>query len=58
MILLGFHLRHGFWSAFHTIGLLDPRLRPLAYSAGAVFAIVIAVAFLVMPIYLYALGRS
>ncbi|MDG2304906.1 MAG: succinate dehydrogenase cytochrome b subunit [Candidatus Binatia bacterium] len=52
MVLLGSHLRHGFWSAFQSVGLLDPRLRPLAYSAGAVFAVVMAVGFLVMPIYL------
>lgn len=54
MLLLGFHLRHGFWSAFQSIGLLDPRLRPIAYSAGAVFAVIIALGFFVMPIYLFA----
>lgn len=53
MVLLGGHLRHGFWSAFQSVGLLDPKLRPLAYSAGAVFAVAIAVGFLVMPIYLF-----
>ena len=53
MLLLGSHLRHGFWSAFQSVGLLDPRLRPLAYSVGAVFAAVMALGFLVMPIYLF-----
>ncbi len=52
MLLLGAHLRHGFWSSFQSLGLLDPRLRPLAYSAGAAFALVIALGFFVMPIYL------
>jgi len=55
MVLLGFHLRHGFWSAFQSLGLLDPRLRPLAYSAGVVVALGIAVGFFVMPIYLFAM---
>lgn len=53
MILLGFHLRHGFWSAFQSIGLLNPKLRPLAFSAGVIFAIVIAVGFLLLPIFVY-----
>lgn len=53
MILLGFHLRHGFWSAFQSIGALNPKLRPLAFSAGAIFAIVIAVGFLLLPIFVY-----
>lgn len=53
MLLLGAHLRHGFWSAFQSVGLLDPTLRPLAYSAGAGFALVIALGFFVMPIYLF-----
>jgi len=57
MVLLASHLRHGFWSAFQSVGLLDPRLRPLAYSAGAVFALVVALGFFVMPIYLFAAGK-
>jgi len=53
MILLGLHLRHGFWSAFQTIGALNPRLRSVAFSFGVVFAVVIAVGFLLLPIYVY-----
>ena len=53
MILLGMHLRHGFWSAFQSIGALNPSLRPLAYSAGAVFAVLIAVGFLILPLVLF-----
>lgn len=53
MALLGLHLRHGFWSAFQSIGLLGPGLRPLAYSAGLVFAVVVAAGFLVLPLYVY-----
>ena len=58
MALLGFHLRHGFWSAFQSIGLLDPRIRPVAYSASAIFAVVVALGFFVMPLYLFATGAS
>jgi succinate dehydrogenase cytochrome b subunit len=52
MALLGFHLRHGFWSAFQSIGLLSANVRPFAYGAGIVFAVVMAVGFLVLPIYM------
>ncbi|HZR80824.1 MAG TPA: succinate dehydrogenase cytochrome b subunit [Candidatus Binatia bacterium] len=53
MVLLGFHLRHGFWSAFQSIGALRPGLRSAAFSAGLVFAIAIAAGFVVLPIYVY-----
>lgn len=52
MVLLGFHLRHGFWSAFQSLGALGPRARPLAYSLGAVFAVVMAFGFIVLPVYM------
>jgi succinate dehydrogenase / fumarate reductase cytochrome b subunit len=52
MILLGFHLRHGFWSAFQSIGLLNASARPFAYGAGIVFAVAMAVGFLILPIYM------
>jgi succinate dehydrogenase / fumarate reductase cytochrome b subunit len=52
MLLLGFHLRHGFWSAFQSIGLLDANVRPFAYTAGVVFAVVMAVGFLLLPLYM------
>ena len=53
MVLLGFHLRHGFWSAFQSLGMLNPRLRPLAYAAGIVVGAVFAFGFLFLPIWIY-----
>jgi len=53
MLLLGVHLRHGFWSAFQSLGALNTSLRPLAYTAGVVFGAAIALAFLVLPIWIY-----
>lgn len=53
MVLLGFHLRHGFWSAFQSLGLLDRRIRPLAYSAAGAFAVAMAVGFILLPLYLW-----
>jgi succinate dehydrogenase / fumarate reductase cytochrome b subunit len=52
MILLGFHLRHGIWSAFQSLGWNNTRYMPLLQGAGLVFAIALAVAFLVLPLYI------
>ncbi|MEE8583513.1 MAG: succinate dehydrogenase cytochrome b subunit [Acidobacteriota bacterium] len=53
MILLGFHLRHGFWSAFQSLGVHHPRYTPLIYGLGVVLAVVLAVGFLFIPVWIY-----
>ncbi|GIW40233.1 MAG: fumarate reductase [Candidatus Binatia bacterium] len=53
MVLLGFHLRHGFWSAFQTLGLLDRRLQPIAYAAALGVGAILALGFLFLPLYIY-----
>ncbi len=53
MVILGLHLRHGFWSAFQSLGLLNQRLRGLAFSAGLFVAAILAVGFLILPLYIY-----
>lgn len=53
MFLLGFHLRHGFWSSLQSLGAMSPRLSPLIYTAGLVFAILLAGGFLILPLYLH-----
>jgi succinate dehydrogenase / fumarate reductase cytochrome b subunit len=53
MLLLGFHLRHGIWSAFQSLGAMNPRLTPLVYGIGGLLAVLIAVGFLVLPLYIF-----
>ena len=53
MILLGFHLRHGIWSAFQSLGAMNPRLTPVVYTLGGVLAVLIAVGFLVLPLWIF-----
>ncbi len=53
MLFLGFHLRHGFWSMIQSLGVYHPRLTPLWYTSGLLFAAAMAVGFLVIPIWLY-----
>ncbi|PSN14567.1 succinate dehydrogenase [filamentous cyanobacterium CCT1] len=51
--LLASHLRHGFWSALQSIGLLNREIRPLAYGTSAVVGIGIAAGFLLLPWAIY-----
>ncbi|MFW6290530.1 MAG: succinate dehydrogenase cytochrome b subunit [Mariniphaga sp.] len=52
-ILLGFHLSHGFWSAFHTLGWNNDKWMNRLQIIGKVYAIIIAVGFSVIPLYFY-----
>jgi succinate dehydrogenase cytochrome b subunit len=56
MILLGFHLRHGIWSAFQSIGWANDRYLPILTRIALVFSILLAIGFVALPIYLYFLG--
>jgi succinate dehydrogenase cytochrome b subunit len=56
MILLGFHLRHGFWSAFQSLGTHHPRWTRWFYTAGALTAMVLALGYLAIPVWIYLRG--
>ncbi len=51
MILLGFHLNHGFQSAFQTFGWNHKKYTPMIKAIGTIYAVVMAVAFASIPIY-------
>ncbi len=51
LILLGFHLNHGFQSAFQTLGLNHKKYTPLIKALGFLFSILIPLGFATMPIY-------
>lgn len=53
MLLLGTHLGHGIWSAFTSLTVRSQKASAIIYSVGAVFAIVLAVGFLFIPLYIY-----
>lgn len=53
MIVLGFHLWHGFSSAFQSLGARHPKYTPFIKSLGRAFAVVVPLAFAAIPIYLY-----
>jgi succinate dehydrogenase / fumarate reductase cytochrome b subunit len=53
MILLGFHLNHGFQSAFQSLGLSHQRYTPLIEALGLLFSIIIPTGFAIIPIYFF-----
>lgn len=57
MLVLGLHLRHGFWSAFQSLGANNPHYMPLITTVGVVFAVAMALGFLVLPVWLYLFGE-
>jgi len=50
-ILLGFHLSHGFWSAFQSIGMSNNGWRTRLNVIGKIYAVVIAAGFSIIPLY-------
>lgn len=56
MIFLGSHLWHGFWSAFQSLGISHPRYTPIIYGAGILVALVLAVGFLGIPLWIFFIG--
>lgn len=53
MLMLGLHLRHGFWSAFQSLGLNNSRWKPFLFSFAVLFAVVMALGFFILPIYIH-----
>lgn len=53
MISLGYHLAHGFSSAFQSFGLNHPKYNGLIKSTGLAFSIIVPALFAAMPIYIY-----
>ena len=58
MILVFSHLRHGFWSAFQSLGVNNPRWTPFINGLGVLLSIVIGFGFLVIPLYIYFIGGA
>lgn len=50
-ILLGLHLSHGFWSAFHTLGFSNKIWISRLQFIGQIFAFMIAAGFVIIPLY-------
>lgn len=56
MVLLGFHLSHGFWSAFTSLTMKHNRKSKIVYFIGISFAVLLAAGFIFIPLYIYFTG--
>jgi len=50
MVLIGFHLSHGIWSMFQSIGFSHPKYTPMIKTFAAVFAWVLIGGFISVPV--------
>jgi succinate dehydrogenase / fumarate reductase cytochrome b subunit len=50
MLFLALHLRHGLWSMLQSLGLLNRRLLPAAYTAAALVGALLAFGFILLPV--------
>lgn len=53
VLVVAFHVSHGFWSGFQTIGLNHPKYMPFIQKFGIAFSIVLGVGFASVPLYLF-----
>lgn len=56
MLALGLHLADGFWSAVTSLGMTRYRFSDTFYVISIIFAILMAVGFLFIPLYIYFSG--
>jgi succinate dehydrogenase / fumarate reductase, cytochrome b subunit len=52
---LGFHLHHGFQSAFQTLGLNHPVYTPVIKNFGLIYTILVTLGFISIPVLIYLL---
>jgi len=57
MVALGFHLYHGFGSAFQSLGANNPKYNGFIRKFGYGFAIIVPAAFAIIPLYLHFLHK-
>jgi succinate dehydrogenase / fumarate reductase, cytochrome b subunit len=53
MVMLGFHLSHGFASAFQSLGFNHPKYTPIINGVGQFFSIAVPAAYATIPVVMY-----
>jgi succinate dehydrogenase / fumarate reductase cytochrome b subunit len=53
MIIAAFHISHGFWSAFQTLGANHPKYMPFIKGASTAFSLIVGIGFSSIPIYMF-----
>jgi succinate dehydrogenase / fumarate reductase cytochrome b subunit len=50
---LGFHLHHGFQSAFQTLGLNHKTYTPVIKALGVIYSIIVTTGYMMIPVVIY-----
>ena len=53
LVVLALHLKHGFGSAFQTLGINHKKYTPLINGLGTIYSILIPLGFAIIPLYMY-----
>ena len=56
MIVLALHIRHGFWSAFQTVGANHPKYMPAIRMLSIAVSLIFGFGFGLLPIYIWSMG--
>jgi len=56
MIVVAFHVNHGFWSAFQTIGANHPKYMPTIMALSIIVSLIFGFGFGMLPIYVWFIG--
>jgi succinate dehydrogenase / fumarate reductase cytochrome b subunit len=56
MVVVALHIRHGFWSAFQTIGANHPKYMPAIMALSLIASLILGFGFGLLPIYVWAIG--
>lgn len=58
MVLVGLHLSHGLYSAFASLGVYHPRFSPCLNKFGYLYALIVAIGFIVPPLYVFVVAKG
>ncbi|MCX5891460.1 MAG: succinate dehydrogenase, partial [Deltaproteobacteria bacterium] len=56
VLVVAFHVRHGLWSAFQTVGANHPKYMPFIQKLSLVFAVIVALGFGALPLVILSMG--
>lgn len=56
MIVVSVHVKHGFWSAFQTIGANHPKYMPIVQIISFIFSLAVGIGFGSIPLFIYSAG--
>jgi succinate dehydrogenase / fumarate reductase cytochrome b subunit len=56
MTIVALHVRHGFWSAFQTLGANHPKYMPALMVLSIIVGLIVGFGFGLLPLYMWTIG--